>query len=72
VIFTVKHLAGLLNEIAARHGDGCLIGIDDADTDWEMPLEEFRFDEATKRVLLRAYYHHEKWPEETAADTEVK
>lgn len=63
-ILTVRDLIKKLNDVVKRHGDTYLIGVIDADTSWEIPVEEFTFDEATKRVLLRGEYHGEEWPDE--------
>ncbi len=62
MIFTVADLINKLSEVAEQHGPDCLVGIDDADTGWELPVEEFRFDPETKRVLLRSDYVGECWP----------
>ena len=62
MIFTIKDLMAKLTEVAAEHGDDCLVGIDDADTNWELPLEEFSFEPTTRRVLLKSDYYGEEWP----------
>jgi hypothetical protein len=68
VIYTVRQLINELVEIASAHGDACQVGIDDADTSWELPLEEVTFDLKTKRVLLKGDYHGEEFSADPQGD----
>lgn len=42
-ILTVRDLIEKLGDIVERYGDTHLVGIIDADTNWQLPVEEFTF-----------------------------
>lgn len=57
MLHTLDALIEALSKMRETHGGSCQAGIEDADTNWTLPIERVYFDEEDRRVLIFADYN---------------
>ena len=55
--FTLDALIAELERMKETHGGACQVGVEDADTNWTLPIQKVYFLEAEERVLIFADYN---------------
>lgn len=54
---TLNVLIAELERMKEAHGGECQVGVEDADTNWSLPIQRVYFDSREQRVLIFADYN---------------